>query len=120
MKRYYLQDDYEMSPKQFFEALNGLNDVLPFVDPLNTLVPLKLTPDEVHESFCHCASAEEEINAKSNGFIKDKHCFFNYLQAEFDKKQAEKAKEKKRKADEHNSNDRRKRSKHNITNLQGS
>ena len=94
MKRYCLQDDYEMSRKQFFNALNRLNDMLPFIEPLNTLVPLKLTPDKACESFCHSVLAEEEMCAKSKGFIKDKRCFFDYSQAKFDKKQAEKRQRK--------------------------
>ena len=118
MKRYYPQDDYKMSPKQFFEALTKLNDLLPFIDPLNTRLPLKLTDDEVCEAFCHCASAEEEIHAKSHGFIKDKRRFFTYLQGEYDKKQEE-SRKKKRKAEESNNNN-NKKTKFNITNMQGS
>ena len=86
IKRYFLQDYYSMALKDFHDYLVGLNDLLPFNNPLNTLYPLKLTPNEVYESFCQSISAEEEIHAKANGFIHDKRRFFHYLQSEFDKK----------------------------------
>ena len=72
-----------------------MNNTLPFIEPLNALVPLKLAPDKVYQSFYHSASVEEEMHAKSNRFVEDKHRFFNYSKAKFDKKQAEKCKEKK-------------------------
>ena len=39
-KRYFLQDNDDMDPKEFHDTLVGLNNLLLFIEPLNTSVHL--------------------------------------------------------------------------------
>ena len=123
MKRFFLQDDNEMTPQEFFKVMQQANDLLPYIQPTTMTANLneRLTEFELMTAFCQSLPPDWEIEAKTTGRNEDQFKLFSFLNSKHKEQKKEKNMHKKRKAEERNIEiAKRQRPGYNITNMQDS
>ena len=116
-RRHWLQDDYQLNPKQYYEVLEEANDLLPYINPEKSEPNenSKLNSDSLWTTFHQSLPVEWENEAKDIGILKNHKKFFNFVIRKHNNKLIEKQ-NKKRKNDDSTTTSKKQKKFNNFTN----